>query len=302
MEYGRIVSRAFEIAWRHKWLWLFGMFAAGTGFNLKLEYILGTSPTNPFDFQNSAAIDPSQILTLYAGLIPFAIIFGCVMLLAKGAIIDSVNKIERGGTYSFASAFSAGIDYFLRFLGIGIIFFMIWMAYFIIVVIIVAVCAAVHVALAVMVGFVAFFLSFLFFIAGTQVMNLAERVVVLRNSGIMDALSEGVQLLKMHFGKNIAAFFILFGFGIAFGIFTFIFWFMLNFPINSVIQALNVKSFLAMLTAFILGLPVSYLLAGFFGLFAETFTTLFYIELVEPKPESAYLPDSLQQGNEPPVL
>ncbi len=290
MEYGRIVSRSFEIAWNHKWLWLFGMFAAGTGFNLKLEYVMGVSPTNPFDFQNPSAIDPSAIIGLYAGLIPFIIIFALVMVLAKGAIIDSVNRIERGGTYSFSTAYSAGVDYFLRFLGIGIIFFVVWMAYIFIGFIIIAVSVAISKILAFIVGFIGFFFTFLFLIALTQVMNLAQRVVVLRNTGVMDALSEGVQLVKMHFGKNIAAFFIVFGFAIVFGISTFVLWFMLNFPIDAVIQALNLKSFAAMIGALILGLPVSFFLAGIIGLFSETFMTLFYIELVEPKQESEYLP------------
>ena len=302
MDYGRLVSRSFEIAWKHKWLWLFGMFAAGTGFNLKLEYVLGISPTNPFDFQNPSAIDPNTILGLYAGFIPFILILGLVMILAKGAIIDSVNRIERGGTYSFSTAFSAGVDYFLRFLGIGIIFFVVWMAYIFIGVVILSISIAINGVLAFFVGFIGFFLSILFLISISQVMNLAMRVVVLRNYGVLDALSEGVQLVRMHFGKNVAVFFIVLAFAIIFGISTFILWFMLNFPIDSVIQALNLKSFFAMIAALIMGLPVSFLLAGIIGLFSETIMTLFYIELVEPKPESAYFPQHADSDDSAPLI
>ncbi len=302
MDYGRIVSRSFEIAWQHKWLWIFGMFAAGTGFNLKFEYLIGTSPTNPFDFSNNTFIDPNAIIALYAGLIPILIIMGLMIIFAKGAIIDSVNRIERGGTYSFSTAFSAGIDFFLRFIGLGIIFFVVWIAYMLIAFIIIAISSYIHVALAIIVGFIGFFISFIFFIGLTQVMNLAQRVVVIRDSGIMDSISEGVQLVKMHFGKNIAAFFIVFAFTILFGISSMIIWLALNFPIDSVIQGLNLNSFLAMFAALILGLPVSFVLAGLIGLFSESFMTLFYIELVEPKEETVYSQQTPEQGNNPPMI
>ena len=281
MELGKIVNRSFEIAWKYKWLWIFGMFAAGTGFNLKLEYLLGTSPTNPFDMQQPQNINMSDILALYAGLIPIIIIFGFLMVLAKGAIIDSVYKIERGGTFSFSTAFSAGVDNFLKFLGLGIIFIVVWFAYIIIGILIFSILFAISKAFAFICAILAFFISFLFLISLSQIVSLAQRVVVLRNSGILDAISEGYQLFKMYFGKNIGAFFILFAFGIIFSISTFILWLMVNFPINSVIEALNLKSFFAMMAALIMGLPISFVLAGLIGLFSEAFMTIFYIELVE---------------------
>lgn len=301
MDYGRIVSRSFEIAWEHKWLWIFGMFAAATGYNLKFEYLIGTSPTNPFDMSamsNMSQIDLSAIVGTYLAFIPLAIIMGLMVIFTTGAIIDSVNRIERGGTYSFSTAFSAGIDYFFRFFGLAILFFISWMAFIIIIMIMTAVLFAIHTPLGVLAIFIFFFVTLFVLFVLTQITNIAYRVVVLRNSTIFAAIDEGFLLLKTHFGKNIAAFFIQLAFGIAFAIFTFILWLFINFPIHAAVQALNLESFPALLAALFFGMPITFLIAGYFGVFSTAFMTLFYIELVEPKPESAYFPQPPQSDND----
>ncbi len=277
MEYGRIVSRSFEIAWEHKWLWIFGMFAAGTGLNLKFEYLMGTSATNPFDMTQMSQIDTAGLMAAYVGLIPLFLIMGLMVIFAKAAIIDSVNRIERGGTFSFSTAFSGGVDYFLRFLGLAIIFFVVISALMSVIALVVVLLFAVNNVLGGFGAFFAFFITFFLIFMISQMANNAYRVIVLRNTGILDGISEGVQLVKLHFGKNVAAFFIMFAFGIAFGVFTFIMWMMLNFPIDSIIQALNLTSIPAMFAAVIIGLPISFLIAGYFGLFNVTFLHSFIL-------------------------
>ncbi len=290
MDYGRIISRSFEIAWQHKWLWIFGMFAAATGFNLKFEYLLGISPSNPFDMTMMENIDPKALIASYLGLLPLGIIMGLMALFSTASIIDSVNRIERGGSYSFSSAFSAGIDYFFRIIGLGIIFFVVTMVYFMSVVLLIVLLSKISGILAGFASFIMFFVSIIIGLAALQVLNIAYRVIVLRNSGIIEAIGESVQLVKMYFGKNVAAFFIIFGFGFGFAMMVGIMWFILNFPIDAMIQAMHLTSLPAMLAALFIGMPLTYLLAGYFGVFTTTFMTLFYIELVDPKPESAYFP------------
>lgn len=294
MDYGRMVSRSFEIAWQYKWLWIFGMFAAATGFNLKFEYMLGISPSNPFDITMMENIDPKALIASYLGLLPLGIIMGLMGLFSTASIIDSVNRIERGGSYSFSSAFSAGVDYFFRILGLGIIFFVVTMVYFISVMLFIFLLSTISGLLAGLAGFILFIVSMVLGIAALQILSLAIRVIVLRSSGIIEAIGEGVQLVKLNFGKNTAAFFILLAFGFAFAIMIGIMWLILNFPIDTMIQAMHLTSLPAMMAALFIGLPITFVVGGYFGVFATTFMTLFYIELVEPKPESAYFPQPPQ--------
>ncbi len=288
MEYGRIVSRSFEIAWQHKWLWLFGMFAAGTGYNLNFEYMgLSANPFTPADIEH---IDFKALFAAYIGFIPLILIIGLMAILSLAAIIDSVNRIERGGAFSFSTAFSAGIDFFFRIIGFGIIAFIVAMTFFFIMVIGLTIAFSINTALGVLASFITFFLFLIFIFSITQISNLGYRVLVIRNSGIIEAIGEGFQLVKMYFGENVAAFFILMAFGIGFAIFNLIIWLIFNLPIDAVINALNLTSFPAVITGLFLGMPITFITAGYFGVFVTTFMTLFYIELVEPKQESDYLP------------
>ena len=285
MDYGRIISRSFEIAWKYKWLWLFGMFAAGTGFNLKFEYVLGLSPTNPFSSAGMENIDPKTILATYAGLMPIAFLMGLMALFSTASIIDTVNRIERGGSYSFGSAFSAGVDNFFLMFGLALIFFVSAIAYMIFLVLLIILLSAINKILGGLAGFFLVIASMFLGLLVVQILNLSYRVVVMRKCGLFDAISEATKLVKMNIGKNVAAFFIMLVFGIGFAIITGIFWVILNFPIDAIIQAMNLHSYLAMMAALVIGLPISFIFAGIFGVFGTTFMTLFYIELVEPMAE-----------------
>jgi len=296
MDYGRIVSRSFEIAWEHKWLWIFGIFAAGMGLNLRIEYLLGISPTNPMELIQLMLNDPDRINAVNSSLYPISIFSGLITVFALGSIIDSVNRIERGGIFSFSTAFSAGVDNYLKLFGLSIIFITVSMAYVFFISLFITFLFAINMLIGGLSLLIIFPVTLFIFFSLLQILMISLRVVVIRNVGIIESISEGFTLLKMHFGKNIAVFFIFIAFLIGFGIITFVIWFILSFPIDIVIQAMNLKAFAAMMTAMFLGLPVTYLLGGFIGLFYTTFMTLFYIELVDPKPESAYFPETAQSA------
>jgi hypothetical protein len=293
MNYGYIVNRAFQIAWRHKSLWVFGLFAGGFG-NFNLDAF--THFLNPDSSEIGAVpnIAPEILGALVLLGVLFSIIFIVAYCIAAPALVDGVNRVERGGVYRFGSSFSAGVDNFFRFFGLGVLFFLTMFGVvmiFVVLGIIAAIMAGVSmseasagsaVALVILAVLVALPLFILLYLAIMTPFTLAQRVIVVRNAGIADALSEGWLLFKRNFGKSFVIFLIHLGISIAVGIAL-----LLLFAIVALVVMVFVPNPMEHIAEFIIlgllfGLPISLLLGGFFGTFHSALYTLFYFELVEP--------------------
>jgi hypothetical protein len=122
MDYGQIIKQAWEIAWRRRYLWLFGLvLGLGGG---------GSFPGNTDSLKdNEAVIAAVSWFTEHPGVILAAILIGGLILLihfilafiSYGAVIRAVAEIERQGQSSFDSALNAGLKYFWRNVGISLI-------------------------------------------------------------------------------------------------------------------------------------------------------------------------------------
>ncbi|MDX9857762.1 MAG: hypothetical protein RBT76_08240 [candidate division Zixibacteria bacterium] len=293
MDYGYIVNRAFQIAWKYKSLWVFGLFVGGfTNFNVDL-------PTNSFSFDPESAelpfhISPEIIAALLlVGFVLF-ILFLAAYCISAPALIDGVNRIERGGVYRFGASFSAGVDYFFRILGLGVLYFLtvfVSMVILTLIFIFVAILAGVSLgdsgagpAIAIfLLGLLILIplLLFVYLIIMTP-FSLAQRVIVVRNAPISDALSEGWLLFKRNFGKSMLIYLINLGISLAV-----IIALAVLFAVVALIVIIFVPDPMEHITEFIIlgivfGLPISLLLGGFFGTFHSALYTLFYFELVEP--------------------
>ncbi|MCB2230051.1 hypothetical protein KQH82_04990 [bacterium] len=293
MDYGYIVNRAFQIAWRYKSLWVFGLFVGGfTNLNLNLpgdSFDFGQGGSEPF-----GAISPE----VFGALLMLGLILGLVFLIAyciaAPALIDGVNRIERGGVYTFGASFSTGVDNFWRILGLGVLLFVVMVAIFVFGAIVFGIGAAIigisagdsnpgpaiaAIILGVLILIPVFI--FLYFLIATP-FQLAQRVIVVRSARIADALSEGWLLFKQNFGKALVIFLIRIGISLAIGIVMFII-----FAVIALLVLIFVPNPMehlaeAVILGILFGLPISLVLGGFMGTFDSSLYTLFYFELVEP--------------------
>lgn len=133
--YRDILKNAWLITWRHKFLWIFGFFAAlilGNGGETEVMYNnyqkIVESPDTLFSLKN--LYQGGFINTLVANIKnlftnqPFTAILIIVFFLAVLAILiwlaissqvalfDSINKISKGEKTSFSTAYKSGLKYF----------------------------------------------------------------------------------------------------------------------------------------------------------------------------------------------
>ncbi len=280
MDYSGIVERSFRLAWRYKSLWILGLFAGSgtTGFSYgdqRLNFAKGGAP-----------MDPSVIFSEIAPFLGVLLWLGLILLvaycLAKPALIDGVNRLTRGGVYTLADSFSTGVSMFFRFLGITILGGILMVAAILLMVMIFVALFAIHPIIGIVMllpGIPAFFALIWVYLS---VFQLAERAIVVRNTNIADAISEGWQLFRNHLAESGIIVLIIIGLSIGLAIVSGIIMFIVGAPIAAAILALDLPLLPALVAGFLMALPVSIIIGGFVGAAMTTLYTLFYFELVEP--------------------
>lgn len=234
MDYGRILTRAWEITWRWKILWVLGFLAGltngggggGGGGNNYTRIANGTGTQfNP----------GPNIVALLVGLACVAFILGIVLwvlsTIARGGLIAGVTQVEDTGTTSLGRAWSAGMARFWTLFGIGIL-----TALPIIVLVILggigalvavggvagltngaqrAMAGSIGLLVCCGVGFCCGIL--LLALVLEQIRTYAERAAMLENLGWLDAFSRGWQVLRSHLGPTLMLWLIFLVIGLVFG-------------------------------------------------------------------------------------
>jgi hypothetical protein len=127
MDYGHIIKRSWEITWKYKLLWLFGLFATSFSFNYNTNNILPNGKINskpPEDFTKiteDAMVWANNHLTTLAiiALIAFILTILIIVLsiICEGALIGLVEKIESGAEeVNFSTGWKIGKKCFFRIL------------------------------------------------------------------------------------------------------------------------------------------------------------------------------------------
>ncbi len=275
MDISAIIKRSWDIALNHKSLWLFGLFVQGVGqFNSVWSR---PSHGNGENF----ALNGGLWLLAGVGLV-IGIGFAIMHFISSAALIDAVNKLSRGGSYTLGSSFSVGVDFFWRFVGLTILL----IAAMIAVVLVLALPAVVCFLLNTVLGILSLVILIPAFLVGayvlTNIFMLAQRAMVARNSSIGDALDEGYYLFRHNLGKCVTIFIVnlllLIGAWIVAAVIIGI------IALPFVPMALHGGAGLVM--ALVLGIPLILVFMlvfdGLFGTFSNAMYTLFYFALLEP--------------------
>jgi hypothetical protein len=137
MDYGSILSRAWNIIWTHKFLIVLGLLVAlgsgvGSGTSSGINYSFDREggdfqfgPMPPDVFGDPGFAGPQMpvglIVVLFLLALAVAVVVWAISTIARGGLISGVGTIDSGGTSSFGQAWAAGWRRGWTLLGIGIV-------------------------------------------------------------------------------------------------------------------------------------------------------------------------------------
>lgn len=143
MDYGAVLSKAWQIGWKNKGLWILGILAgcsasgrgggsqSTSGFRgYNYDYGQWRGQTLP-DLERlfGVRIQEEAVILAFAALACVALFIGLVLLvlgvIGQGGLIAGYGMADEGSAVSFSEAFSLGLQNFWKLLGIRVVF---WLA------------------------------------------------------------------------------------------------------------------------------------------------------------------------------
>ena len=133
MDYGAIIKRAWHVTWRHKSLWVLGLFAgvsgcqgggssggSGGGRN-DWSSLSGGGSRMASDFLETFMRFLPVIIAGTLLLVALGIIWSVLSIAARGGLIAGVNEVEEGRTPRLGALWSAGFGRFWTLVGLGLL-------------------------------------------------------------------------------------------------------------------------------------------------------------------------------------
>lgn len=225
MDYSRLISDAWRITWRHKYLWILGLFAAGGGgcsgtanFNTS-SFQLPGSGQNPIgtisDLESWVQAHWALLGALLVGLVVVGFILFVISVMATAGLVAGVDDAAaRRPVARLGTAWRRGVACFWRLFGmwvlVGLMVLVVMAVLIAILVVPIAISAAdgsgvggVGVVAAVLIGIV----MLLALIPVAAVLNIvlewAARALVLENTGVVASLSRGWRLFRANIGPSL---------------------------------------------------------------------------------------------------
>lgn len=123
MDYGNLLARAWQITWRNKILWLFGILAGG-GISFNGNFGGGGRSNNqgplPPDIQSQLGRGEvlAVVLVVACIVIVIALALFVLSIIMRGGLIGGIRLADDNGRVTFGEAWAVGMRYFGRMLGI----------------------------------------------------------------------------------------------------------------------------------------------------------------------------------------
>lgn len=315
MDYGKILSRAWQITWRWKILWVLGFLAAmgsggGGGGGGSSSYSGNGSGSQAGEWGQTVENLPwDTILPILIGLACLAVLIGIalwvVSIIARGGLIAGVQQVEDEGSTTLGRAWRAGAKRFWTLLGITVITWLpgLVMAIVLIVLVVASVAGAgIGASLeseptAVLAAMGPWLICGIPLCCGMIIVSLimgliqmyADRAAVLEGLPWIEAFKRGWEMVKRHIGPTLIFWliFLVIGFGV--GIVIFGVMAVVALPVIGVVVAMDDPSWLMALPICGGGLLL-FIVMSLISAIVQTFTssswTLLYRELrrIEDQP------------------
>lgn len=226
MEYGQLIRDAWQITWRHRFLWILGLFAGGTagasfGGGGGGD---GSGPSAadgaPFPGVDVAAAEvarwAAENVGLIVGVVALLLLLGLAMLvvsfIAQGGLAAATADFASGRSSSLGRAWRTGLHLFWRYVGLWLLLIAVTAgvgalaaAFVALIVSLVAVVqdATWVVAPAALVGLVLAVAGVVAGVVASIVVPYAQRAIAVRDVGPLAALRDGWRVLRAHPGASL---------------------------------------------------------------------------------------------------
>jgi hypothetical protein len=225
MEYGRLIVDAWRLTWRHRFLWILGLFAGGSsgfsggggprwGMDQPRFDLLEPGPWRVLDVAATWLLANLGLIVLIAMLAAFVgVAFLILSLIAQGGMATATAELARGRDTSLGRAWRAGLRLFWRYAGLWLVLLALGAA------IAAAIGAAVAgfimtggatnapraaiVAMALVVGVPLVLAAVAAGIVFSIVVTFAQRAIAVENVGALTALRSSWQLFRAHVGTGL---------------------------------------------------------------------------------------------------
>jgi hypothetical protein len=236
MDFGKVLSRAWQITWRWKVLWILGFLASlgrGIGGGGNFNYNMNG---NDFRYRYENYVPP-EVWAIIAGVVCLAlfigIALGVISIIARGGLIAGVQQVEEEGTTGFARAWRVGVKRFWTLFGISVltvlpIIILVVIGIGILVLFILGVVGAssgsagtgeaLTIVTSVLCGGALCCGTILIAIVLGQIQVYADRAAVLEGLGWIDAFKRGWQVIKNNLGATIILWLVFVVIGMIFAI------------------------------------------------------------------------------------
>jgi hypothetical protein len=303
MNYGDLLSEAFRLTWRNRYLWFFGFFIAGGGgsFNFPANFG-GEEVRNPFGPVAGPLQWISDNLVLFltvviSVIVLLVLVFLVLSIISQGALAESIAALHREETRGFGSAFRAGTANFWRVLGLKVLFFLIALGLLLVIFLPVVLGALAAFSLTDSTGLrvLAFVLGVLFVFVALVVVFLPFAIVnqfglrelVVSRRRITESIAGGFRLFRRNIGRSLLVWLIqlavMLGLGIAVLVVLVIFGAILLGPAIALFATDHATAgVVAGVVGGVLFLVPVFVISGAIGAFNHAYWTLAYLRLVEP--------------------
>jgi len=282
MDYGRLISKAFFITLRRRFLWPLGILAGLSG---------GVSAPNQGSFGDGAeewvSTHLALVLALGALLVLLAIALLVISVMARGGLISSVIGIEKEEPVSFGKGFRAGYAVFWRLVAIGLLFALVVLTPLIVLIAMVAgLIITKHYWAAAGTGIPFFLIWLAITIYAGVVAVFAARFVVDRGAGAFESIGRAHGLIMRCKGETTLVWLLSVALGIGTGTAYLLVFLLFFLPLIFITPSLYHSSGLATAVIFgaifgLIALAVILLITGLLTVFQSAYWTLAYLELAK---------------------
>ena len=287
MNYTALVNRSFAIAWKHRYLWVFGFFAGLGGNTLGNIGGRGGNEQAGRLFEWTAS-HPVLLLVIIMGGVILWCVLTALQSLSFGALIGATGDLLIDRANDFDRSLEAGFRYFWRVFGLQLL-----LGLTILGIVAITVIPPLLLLLTKQTGLIILAVAWLVILAlpfiaavatATVVWDFALRFGVLRDRKAGNALGEGWRLFRNNLGRSAAVWGVMAALGLAFSFAVMLAVVMLGLPF---LIAGAINPWLGIIPSVLIGLPLMIVMISMYGVFDVAYWSAVFLDLTTTAPADA---------------